>query len=285
MKTKMMNHTKHNARRHAAALALLLALAMVPAAGRAQCTFRNTAFGGGEFLSYNLYYNWKFVWVKAGTASMYTVQSKYEGRDAYRASLTTRGNKNVDQMFVLRDTLLCYSSTKLEPLYFRKGAREGKRYTVDEVWYNYKGGSVHLKQHRLTHEGKHEWRNANPQECVYDMLNIFLRARSFNPEGWEKGHVVKFPIADGNGIDRAQLRYRGKSTIKADDGRRYRCLELSYMEYDSDDRKFREIVRFYVTDDSNHIPIRLDMFLRFGSAKAFLTQMKGARNAVTSIVK
>jgi hypothetical protein len=114
------------------------------------------------------------------------------------------------------------------------------------------------------------------------MLNIFLRARSFNPEGWTKGHVVKIPIADGNSIDPAQLRYRGKSTIKADNGKKYRCLELSYMELEKG--KYKEIVRFYVTDDSNHIPVRLDMFLRFGAAKAFLTSMKGNKNPVTCIV-
>ena len=123
------------------------------------------------------------------------------------------------------------------------------------------------------------------EDCTYDMMNIFLRARSFNPDGWTKGHVVRFPIADGNTIEKGQLRYRGKSTIKADDGKKYRCLELSYMEYDRDDAKWREIVRFYVTDDDNHVPIRLDMFLKFGSAKAFLTNMKGVKNPLHSIVK
>ena len=250
----------------------------------AQCTFRNTAFSDGEFLSYNLYYNWKFVWVKAGTASMYTVKSKYKGQDAYRASLTTRGNKNVDQMFVLRDTLLCYSSTELAPLYFRKGAREGNRYTVDEVWYNYDKGKVQLRQHRLNHKGEHSRIQKTLNDCVYDMLNIFLRARSFDPKGWAKGHVVSFPIADGNSIEKAQLKYRGKSTIKADNNKKYRCLELSYMEYDRNAAKFKEIVRFYVTDDQNHIPIRLDMFLKFGAAKAFLTSIKGNRNPISSIV-
>ena len=57
------------------------------------------------------------------------------------------------------------------------------------------------------------------------------------------------------------------------------------MEYDRDDAKWREIVRFYVTDDDNHVPIRLDMFLKFGSAKAFLTNMKGVKNPLHSIVK
>ena len=249
----------------------------------AQCTFKNTAFKGGEFLSYNLYYNWKFVWVKAGSASMYTVQSHYKGKDAYRASLTTRGNNKVDEMFVLRDTLLCYSTLDMAPLYFRKGAREGNRYTVDEVWYNYKNGGVALTQRRLNKDGSSKTINNFCEECVYDMLNIFLRARSFSPEGWKKGHVVNIPIADGNSIDPAQLRYRGKSTIKADNNKKYRCLELSYME--KENGKYKEIVRFYVTDDDNHIPVRLDMFLRFGSAKAFLTSMRGNRNPVDCIVK
>ena len=73
---------------------------MVSTTVSAQCTFRNTAFKSGEFLTYNLYYNWKFVWVKAGTASMSIVQTTKNGRPAYRTSLVTRGNKKVDDFFV-----------------------------------------------------------------------------------------------------------------------------------------------------------------------------------------
>lgn len=249
----------------------------------AQCSFKNTAFKSGEFLSYNLYYNWKFVWVKAGTASMSTVQSNYQGHQAYRASLITRGNKKVDDLFVLRDTLLCYSTLDMAPLYFRKGAREGKRYTVDEVFYDYKNGQVNLKLHRQRNDGSHIWNKHSQEDCVFDMLNIFLRARSFNPEGWKKGHVVRIPIADGRDINQAILKYRGKTTIKADNGHKYRCLQLSYMEKEKDD--FKEIARFYVSDDSNHIPVRIDMFLRFGSAKAFLVGMQGLKNPVTALEK
>ena len=254
-------------------LTLLLASAAMVAS--AQCSFRNTAFQSGEFLTYNLYYNWKFVWVKAGTASMYIVESLYDGKSAYRASLITRGNEKVDNMFVLRDTLLCYNTLDLAPLYYRKGAREGKRYTVDEVFYSYPNGKCHVQQHRQHNSGRHSWQKHTYDDCLYDMLSIFLRARSFNPKGWKKGHDVDFPIADGNGRTPAKLRFQGRSTIKADNGRKYNCLQLSYMELD--DGKYKRIVDFYVTDDNNHIPIRLDMFLKFGSAKAFLVDMKGVK--------
>ena len=49
--------------------------------------------------------------------------------------------------------------------------------------------------------------------------------------------------------------------------------------------KGKRIVDFYVSDDKNHIPVRLDMFLKFGAAKAFLVSMKGLRNPVTSVVR
>ena len=249
----------------------------------AQCTFRNTAFKSGEFLTYNLYYNWKFVWVKAGNASMSVVQTTRDGKPAYRGSLITRGNDRVDDFFVLRDTLLCYSGTDMAPIYFRKGAREGKRYTVDEVFYSYSGGKCHTRQHYQRPDGSHSWKKAAYDECVFDMMNIFLRARNFNPANWKKGYVVNFPIVDGDGHTPAQLRFAGKVTVKADNGIKYRCLRLAYMELQ--DEKYKKIVDFYVTDDDNHIPVRLDMFLKFGSAKAFLVGMKGARNQITSIVK
>lgn len=271
--------------KHSIRTLLLAAALTLVAAGfaNAQCKFHNTAFKSGEFLSYNLYFNWKFVWVKVGNASMSTVQSSYRGKQAWRSSLITRSSQRADAFFVMRDTLLCYNSTDLEPLYFRKGAREGKRYTVDEAFFSYPSGKMHLKQHQQKNSGEHVWKEWNPKECTFDMLSIFLRARSFNPEGWKKGNRINFPITDGTKIIPAVLEYKGKTTVKADNGHKYRCLQLAYMELEKG--KYKEIVRFFVTDDANHVPVRLDLSLRFGSAKAFLTGMKGVRSAVASEVK
>ena len=144
----------------------------------AQCELENTAFKSGEVLSYNLYYNWKFVWVKVGTGSMSTQASRYEGKDAFKCSLITRGNGKLDKFFIMRDTLTSYITPSLVPLYFRKGAEEGEKYTVDEVWYSYKGSQCSVKLHRQHKDGTHRWSNEKKNECIFDMLNIFVRARS-----------------------------------------------------------------------------------------------------------
>lgn len=262
---------------------LLLLLCLLPLTCSAQSPMTNTAFHSGEILTYNLYYNWKFVWVKVGNATMSTINSRYNGGLSYRTSLITRGNAKADKFFIMRDTLLTYCTGQLIPQYYRKGAHEGDRYTVDEVFYSHSGNNATLKQHRQANDGKHYWRTVNGGTDALDMIIAFLRARSFDPSGWKKGYEYKFHIADGNSLNPAKLRYGGKENIKADNGHTYRCLKLSY--YENEGKGYKEIVRFYVTDDANHIPVRLDMFLRFGSAKAFLVSMKGNRHAVSAKVK
>ncbi len=248
---------------------------MMAISANAQCTLKNTAFTGGEVLTYNLYFNWQFIWVKAGTATMSVSNSTYKGKSAYKASLTTKGNSKADKLFLLRDTLLCYTGQDLTPLYFRKGAREGKRYTVDEVWYNYSGGHTNLTQHFLNKDGKLLKTSKSFSECVVDMMSMFLRSRNLDGSGWSKGHEEKFKLVDGDGYDQSKLVYRGKTSVKGDDNKKYNCIEMSFMILK--DGKWKEICRFFVTDDSNHVPVRLDMNLNFGTAKAYLTSMKGVK--------
>jgi len=242
----------------------------------AQCTAKNTAFKSGEAISYNLYYNWQFVWVKAGTASMNTVQTSYKGKSAYKTSLITKGNGKLDDVFVLRDTLMAYYTTDMAPLYYRKGAREGKRYYVDEVFYSYPNGVCQAKMHQITNAGKHKWNTQNFQNCIFDMVTIFMRSRSFDPSKWTKGYTYSFQVADGAKAITGRLRFNGRSSVKADNGVTYKCLQLSYSEISGG--KEKKLADFFISDDANHIPVRIDMHLRFGSAKAFLVSAKGLRN-------
>lgn len=64
---------------------------------------------------------------------------------------------------------------------------------------------------------------------------------------------------------------------------KYRCLTFSFIEREKG--KNHELIRFFVTDDKNHLPVRLDLFLSFGSAKCYLTGYKGLRNEMESRVK
>lgn len=63
-------------------VALLMGIFALPAS--AQCEAKNDAFQSGEHVMYDLYFNWKFVWVKAGLASLTTNATTYHSEPAYR---------------------------------------------------------------------------------------------------------------------------------------------------------------------------------------------------------
>ena len=224
--------------------ALLLTMMSTPA--KAQCTAQNTAFQSGEHVMYDLYFNWKFIWKKVGLASLTTFSTTYQSQPAYRFNLLSVGSKKTDFFFKMRDTLTCYVSEKLEPLYFRKAAEEGDRYTVDEAWFSYKDGVSNVKQRRIWHNPVRD-----PQEmeysdsrCIFDMLSILAQARSYDPADYKIGDRILFPMATGRKVEEQTLIYRGKEDVKANNDTIYRCLVFSFVEYKKG--KEKEVISLFM---------------------------------------
>ena len=265
-------------------IVILLAVCPFVTRSSAQCTAENTAFSAGEELTYDLFFNWKFVWVSAGTASMSVKSASFEGKPAYKAYLITRTSPRLDRFFLMRDTMQSIITEDMAPLYYKKSANEGGRYYVDEVWYSYPGGKTHLRQRYKHRDGTVTEKTYDSPNCLYDMMSLLLRARSFKADDYRKGDKLRLPLADGHKVEDITLVYRGREnfTMKGS-GTTYRCLVFSFVEYPGG--KEKEIITFYISDDDNHIPVRLDLFLRFGVAKAYLNKTKGLRHECTSIVK
>ncbi len=262
---------------------LIFALCSLTAS--AQCAVHNEAIKPGEILKYDLKFNWKFIWINAGWAKMTVNETMYKGEKCLKADLLSYTNKRIDRFFKMRDTLTAVTSLGLVPYSFRKGAEEGKNYYVDNVHYEYlSDGRCIVSQDRSKNGSVPEKRKELVSECVFDMLSILLRARSFDASGYTVGQKIRFPMATGKKIEQQTLIYRGKKNYKAENEVTYRCLVFSLVEY-NDKGKEKEIITFYVTDDKNHLPVRIDLFLNFGSAKAFLSEVKGNRHPLTSIVK
>lgn len=253
------------------------------AAAAAQCAARNDAIQAGERLTYDLKFNWKFIWVDAGEARMDMQAITYQGKPCFRSNLISVTNRKVDFFFKMRDTLTCITTARLEPVYFRKGAEEGDRYTVDEVSFSYENGRCLANQHRYRRDRDTVCSRDTSDQCIFDMLSILMQARSFDPSEYRVGDKIRFDMATGTRVEEQTLVYRGKKNFKADNGVKYRCLVFSLVEYRKN--KEKEVITFYITDDKNHLPVRLDLFLNFGSAKAFLRDVQGNRHPLTSIIE
>ena len=264
---------------------ILLAMALLPINLLAQqCEVANTAFKEGESVRYDLYFDWGIIWKKVGYATFSTEKTVYEGQPAYDIRLMAVGSKEADMLFKLRDSLQVYMTERLEPLYYKKAAEEGSHYSVDEAWYERENGVSKVHQLR-TRPGVADFTpiesDTEDSRCIYDMLSIIARARNFSAEHFMQGHQTTLPLATGRKVEEETLICLGDNTIKAKDGKKYACKGFSLYAFDKDGDK-KEILRFYITDDANRLPVRIDFYLKIGSAKAYLKEVKGNAHPLTS---
>ena len=184
----------------------------------------------------------------------------------------------------MRDTLMSYMGLDLVPKYYIKKALEGKTYRRNEVWYSYPKGQCSIKMRYQRDNNPAKYSNSTSKYCGFDMISMLMRARSFSAEQMKVGHRINFLMPDGRTCEWKSIVYRGKKTFKMENTNvKYRCLVFSFLEKEKG--KEKEIVTFYVTDDKNHLPVRLDMNLNFGTAKAFLRGANGLRNPQTAKIK
>ena len=265
-------------------LLLLISALLLACSAGAQCPVVNTAFKSGEHLDYDLYFNWKFIWKKVGTASMKIDAANYNNKPGYVIDLLTKGSKQADFFFKMRDTLTCYVSEQLEPLYFRKASVEGKKYRLSQVWYNYLDSvNVEVSQSFLYCDEPVKCVTDTLQRPVYDMMSLLAYARTIDFTSLKKGTRLTFPIATGKRIENQYLVYRDKKRTKSDHSIVYNCYRVSLIT--EDDGEEKEIVNFHVTDDKNHLPVLLDLALNFGSAKAKLLSMDGLLHRISSVAR
>lgn len=265
-------------------LLYVLLLTLCTISLNAQCPSENKAFKAGEELEYTLYFNWKFIWIKCGSATFKTRAANYNGKDAYRCDLLFRTNQKFDKYFTLRDTLEGYITKNLVPLYFYKASLEGKDHRLEKAWYSYPEGKSSVRLEYTNPHGKVYKNTVTKDECIYDMMSMMAYARSFRAKDYKPGDRLHFHMTSSDNVFPQTMVYRGKEDFKANDGQTYRCLVFSMLDWE-EPSKDREILRFYFSDDDNHLPLRIDFKLKFGTAKAFFSGGKNLRNPIHSVVK
>lgn len=252
----------------------------------AQCPATNNAFKNGERLTYDLYFNWKFIWIKCGSGIYTNTDTTYKGKKAWKGLLRVNTSKTIDKFFSMRDTMIAYYTPDCVPLFYSKESIEGGKHRYEEAYYNYSNNrcNVHLKY--WNPDNKFYENRVTQDECIYDMLSFMAQARSYTADKFKPGQRFTFDMTETDEVHTMHVMYRGKENFKANDGNTYRCMVFTLFDYTTKDKgKERELIRFYFSDDDNHIPLRLDFYLSFGCAKALYAGGANLRHPVNSIVK
>jgi len=220
---------------------------------------------------YNLYLGLGPIKIPAGTAHLYDSEVIFEGMQAVRTAMEMSTNPNADKIFVLRDTIESYNTKEGLSLFYKKTVNEGNRHNVETAHYSKDNNRfiVNLDAWDMNTDTRTnhstEWRPTR----IFDMMSMIAFTQKIDTSDRELGSTETLPMVNGSMVVLQYLVYTGNKKIKADDGRTYDCIIISIRDYAKG--KERETVKAYVTNDSKHTPVRLDINLATGtSIKALL---------------
>lgn len=233
-------------------------------------SFKNEAFKRGEFLSFRLHYGF----MEAGIATLEVKEEVKElgTRKTYHVVGTGVSKGAFDWFFKVRDRYETYIDEEaLLPWLFIRRVNEGG-YIINQnlVFSHYKN--------TVNSNGK----DFDVPDNIQDMVSAFYYTRCLDYTNAKEGEIFCIPSFVDDEVFSLKIKYIGKEIIKTDLGK-FKCIKFRPVLQKGRIFKSEEDLNIWVTDDNNHIPIRIEAKILVGSIKMDLESYKGLANPISKV--
>jgi len=230
------------------------------------------AFQPREKISYTVYYNVIGIYVNAGSATFTTSSEKLQDADVFHVVGEGSTNPNYDWIFKVRDRYESYfNSTDLQPVKFIRQINEGKFKKTEEVNFNQQTNTA------TTKTGVYK-----VPENVQDVISVMYYARNINYDQYHNGDKILFSMFLDDKVYNMYIHYMGKETIQTKYGK-FNAIKLKPLLLKGSLFEGGEDMTIWVTDDPNHIPVRIESPIIVGSIKVDLMHYENLRYPVTMV--
>lgn len=228
-------------------------------------TLLGSIYASASDYRFNLYFGFGPFSLSAGTAHLYDTKVVFEGHDAIRTAIELNTSQTVNKVFILKDTIESFNTPQGESLFFRKIVNEGSKHNLETARFSKDNGKFVADLttwNRVTCTCTSKATEKRDTR-IFDLMSMISFAQKINTNGIEPGYTQTLHMVNGNMVVQQYLVYTGDKKIKADNGKTYNCMIISIR--DRKEGKERETVKAYVTNDSHHAPIQLDIILGSGT--------------------
>jgi hypothetical protein len=231
----------------------------------------NTAFREGEVLTYRLHYGM----INAGVAVLEVKPDliHVNGRKVYHIVGTGYTTGTTDWFFKVRDRYETYmDKDALLPWLFVRRVDEGGYKFAQDYTFNHYTRKVDI--------GNNE--KFDVPMGVQDMVSAFYAGRNLDLSSVKEGDVISMPCFVDKEVWPLQIRYVGREVIDTEIGK-VRCLMFRPIVQKGRVFKKEEDMTVWISDDANHLPLRVKADVLVGSIKMDITKTKNLANDIAFV--
>ncbi len=233
----------------------------------------NTAFQAGESLTYKVYYALASVYVAAGEATFNTSLEHFNGKDVYHVVGDGKTYPFYDKFYRVRDKYESYIDTaSLQPLKFIRDINEGGYKTYENVTF------VKSANTAITNSGVYK-----VPDCIQDVLSAIFYARNIDFNHHKAGDKIPFDMFLDRQVYHLYIRYLGKETIRTKYAK-FRTIKFRPLLVKGTMFEGGEKMTVWVTDDPNHIAVRIESPISVGKVSVDMSYYHNLRYPLSSLV-
>lgn len=257
-----------------AALGLLAGKPEAPPPADDFCGIRNHSFQIGEQLQYTIYYSVIGIYVNAGNATVTTSLGRLNNRPVYHVVGNGESNSSYSWISKVKDRYESFIDTAtLQPVRFIRNVHEGNHKKYENITFNRTANTA------VTTDGVYK-----VPACIQDVVSALYYARNINFDKYKPGDRIMFNMFIDNEVYNMYIRYIGKEDIKTKYGK-FRAVKFKPLLIKGSVFEGGEKMMVWVTDDANHVPLRVETPIAIGSIKVDMMGYKNLRHPLTSLKK
>ena len=258
-----------------ALLIIILFTAFSPAQnGEVFCGIKNTAFKSGESITLKVFYNAAGMYIGAGEATFTTNLERYNGKTTYHCIGEGKSYPFFDNFFKVRDRYESYIDTStMLPIKFIRNVDEGGYKIYNNVSFNHTAGTA------VSTKGVFKTPN-----CIQDVVSAIYYARNINFNKFTAGDKIPFDMFLDDEVFHIYIRYLGKEEVKTRYGK-FRAIKFKPLLIKGTIFEGGEKMTAWVSDDPNHLLLRVESPITVGSIKIDMFGYKNLRHPLSSLLK
>jgi hypothetical protein len=230
------------------------------------------AFQPGEKISFTVFYNVIGMYINAGSACFTTNMAKHGNANAYHVVAEGATNKKYDWIFKVRDRYESIFDEDFNSLKFTRQVQEGHIKFQEDVVFN--------KENNTAVTDKKTYK---VPPSIMDVINAIYYARNIDYDSYKEGDKISFNMFLDNQVYNMYIRYLGKEEIKTRYGK-FKAVKLRPLLLKGSIFEGGENMTMWVTDDDNHIPVRIESNISVGKVKVDLMEYANLKHPLNSLM-
>ena len=255
------------------ALLMLMFIAFPLKAGDDICYLKNTAFQSGETITFRVYYTLAGVYIAAGEATFTCATEQLNGKPVFHVTGDGKTYSFYDNFFRVRDKYESFIDTAtLQPMKFIRNVAEGTYRKYENVSFN------KTAQTAITNKGVFK-----TPGCIQDVVSSMYYMRNIDFSNRKMNDTIPFSMFLDNQVYNLYIRYLGKETIKTKYGK-FRAIKFKPLLIKGNIFTGGEKMTVWISDDANHVPVRVETPISVGSVKVDMMDFKNRRTPLSSMI-